>query len=451
MPGIANPIVSTAEVQTVTVDATGGTFTVTHSGNTSSALAFNVSAADFTAAMDSILPTGGQCVVTGGPGAAGGGTPYTLTWSTDAGNVAAPTTNPASLTGGAGTATVATVTAGVGAAATPWLSVGAHAEPTHTTPDQGDWQWSMTEVAAWMADDPWSDTPDSVSPVIAAVANVVNDLLPDSTRQDLKDFLVVAPDGIIDTVDAGKETDREWLAVDWLVRTLLPLWLETWVGYDHAPVSTAADDIAALPAVASGTFDESATLDAFEVAGRAVWDYRATKLIGVFDTIGGGSDAWRFSSVQDAIGYAGADVVTWGYRLLRGGGLTPTGADDGAQTFAAAYAAAEQVAVDLAEAFVSSTFLTGRDDNSPWRPTDTEIVVGQAWMMMRDAVWVRVTASAMAAAANQLGAVRLGTAEGTFAAHYASIYTAAFDQVTTTINTDLSATLFDIIDDLSAY
>lgn len=451
MPGIANPIVSTAEVQTVTVDATGGTFTVTWNGATTSALAFDVSAAAFTTAMDAIADGTGNVVVTGGPGAAGGGTPYTLTWSAGRGNVPAPTTDATSLTGGAGTAVVATTTAGVTALADPWLSVGAHTSPTGSVPDQGDWQWCMTEVAAWMGGATWSDEPANVSPVIAAVANVVNDLLPDSTRQDLKDFLVVAPDGIIDTVDAGKETDREWLAVDWLVRTLLPLWLETWVGYDFAPVSTAADDIAALPAVASGTFDESATLDAFEVAGRAVWDYRATKLIGVFDTIGGGSDAWRFSSVQDAIGYAGADVVTWGYRLLRGGGLTPTGADDGAQTFAAAYAAAEQVAVDLAEAFVSSTFLTGRDDNSPWRPTDTEIVVGQAWMMMRDAVWVRVTASAMAAAANQLGAVRLGTAEGTFAAHYASIYTAAFDQVTTTINTDLSATLFDIIDDLSAY
>ena len=221
MPGIANPIVSTAEVQTVTVDATGGTFTVTWNGATTSALAFDVSAATFTTAMDAVADGAGNVVVTGGPGAAGGGTPYTLTWSAGRGNVPAPTTDATSLTGGAGTAVVATTAAGVSALADPWLSVGAHAEPTTSVvPDRGDWQWCMMEVAAWMAGEAWSDDPANVSPVIAQLCKLLNDTLPDSTRQELKVFLVAAPDGVIDTVDAGKETTRRNMCTDWLVRTL---------------------------------------------------------------------------------------------------------------------------------------------------------------------------------------------------------------------------------------
>lgn len=105
----------TNEVQTVTVDATGGTFTWTHGGQTTAATAFNASAATFLAnieALSNFVP--GDVTVTGGPGAAGGGTPYTITFTglyADT-NVAAATTNAGSLTGGAGTATVATVTAG---------------------------------------------------------------------------------------------------------------------------------------------------------------------------------------------------------------------------------------------------------------------------------------------------------------------------------------------------
>lgn len=104
-----------AEVQTITVDATGGTFTVTYSGQTTAALAFDITAANLQAALEGLSTIGsGNVTVTGGPGDAGGNTPYSVTFAgalagTD---VAAMTTNAGSLTGGAGTAAVAVGTAG---------------------------------------------------------------------------------------------------------------------------------------------------------------------------------------------------------------------------------------------------------------------------------------------------------------------------------------------------
>lgn len=118
----------TNEVQQVTVDATGGTFTVTHAGQTTTALAFNVSAAAFTTALDALSNLApGDVVVTGGPGNSGGTTPYTLTFGGTLAytNVAQVTCASGSLTGGPATATPSTPTPGVGAdvavtGAGPW-------------------------------------------------------------------------------------------------------------------------------------------------------------------------------------------------------------------------------------------------------------------------------------------------------------------------------------------
>ncbi len=103
------------KVQTITVDATGGTFTITYSGQTTTGLAFNASGATVTTALDALSNLApGDIVVTGGPGASGGGTPYTLTYggTLAATNVPTVTASGASLTGGAGTATVATTVIG---------------------------------------------------------------------------------------------------------------------------------------------------------------------------------------------------------------------------------------------------------------------------------------------------------------------------------------------------
>lgn len=99
-----------SEVQTITVDATGGTFTITFNGETTTAIAEAATAATVQAAMEvlsSIDP--GDVTVTGDAGG-----PFTFTFAGQylGENVPVMTTNAGSLTGGAGTAVVATTTAG---------------------------------------------------------------------------------------------------------------------------------------------------------------------------------------------------------------------------------------------------------------------------------------------------------------------------------------------------
>lgn len=92
----------TNEAQTVTVTGTptGGTFTLTYSGQTTAAIAYNANAAAVQAALIALsnIDTG-EVVVTGGPGP---GTPWVVTFGGDlqGTNVAQMTADDALLTGG---------------------------------------------------------------------------------------------------------------------------------------------------------------------------------------------------------------------------------------------------------------------------------------------------------------------------------------------------------------
>ena len=105
------------EVQTVTITGgpTGGTFTLTWSGQTTAAIAYNATAATVQTALEALSNIApGDVVVTGNAGG-----PYTLTWGgTQLGeDVAAPTAT-ASFTGGTSPGvTIATTTAGGAATA----------------------------------------------------------------------------------------------------------------------------------------------------------------------------------------------------------------------------------------------------------------------------------------------------------------------------------------------
>jgi hypothetical protein len=107
----------TNEVQTLTVTGgpTGGTFTITWSGQTTAAIAYNATAAVVQTALEALSNIApGDVVVTG---SAGG--PWTLTWGgTQLGeNVAAPTTTESFTGGTTPDITIATTTAGGSATA----------------------------------------------------------------------------------------------------------------------------------------------------------------------------------------------------------------------------------------------------------------------------------------------------------------------------------------------
>ncbi|MGH9910365.1 MAG: hypothetical protein ACRD32_06960, partial [Nitrososphaerales archaeon] len=94
--------INAATVQTLTVDATGGTFTLTYKGQTTAAIAEAATAAAVDAALEllSTIGTGGVVVT----GSAGG--PYTITLSDSLGIHELITTDATLLTGGAGTAVI---------------------------------------------------------------------------------------------------------------------------------------------------------------------------------------------------------------------------------------------------------------------------------------------------------------------------------------------------------
>lgn len=100
----------TSEVQTVTLAAaTGGTFTLTLSGQTTGAIAYDATAAAVQAALEALSNVGlGKIAVSGNAGGA-----YTATFDRSLGNVAQMTGDAANLTSGTtATVTVATTTAG---------------------------------------------------------------------------------------------------------------------------------------------------------------------------------------------------------------------------------------------------------------------------------------------------------------------------------------------------
>jgi hypothetical protein len=70
--------------------------------------------------------------------------------------------------------------------------------------------------------------PPGVSPVLHSYGMALNDCFGDGKRQQLKRFLP-QPDGsdiLAGTADDGLDEQRGYLALDWLIRTYTPAWLD---------------------------------------------------------------------------------------------------------------------------------------------------------------------------------------------------------------------------------
>ena len=101
-------------------------------------------------------------------------------------------------------------------AALPPLSAGAH--------EQVDEGACFMEAVSYVAGEPWSDKPACACPVLGAFLRTWNDDLSDTDRDRLLRPLVRRLVGSRSTPEV--EARRSWLAMDWLVRTNAPAWLQ---------------------------------------------------------------------------------------------------------------------------------------------------------------------------------------------------------------------------------
>ena len=120
------------------------------------------------------------------------------------------------------------------------------------------------ELASWLAHEPHSDEPASVSRVLATYTRWLASGLDDPTRQELKgraDRLVGTADPATNDARLGPDdTARAWLAADWLVRVQAPAWLRL------AALSEAAARLEALGPVT----DNLELVRAVDVLGSAI-------------------------------------------------------------------------------------------------------------------------------------------------------------------------------------
>jgi hypothetical protein len=154
---------------------------------------------------------------------------------------------------------------------------------SHQSKDEGG---CILEWVSYLAGEPWSDTPECVSPVIRQFCITWNDQLPDADRTRLlRPFLLK-----VQGTNTGPEDDekRAWVACDWLVREFTPGWLRRAGLNDDAAVLAALPELtstelcdAALPSIRKAQKKADAARDAAgaaagaaarDAAGAAAWD-----------------------------------------------------------------------------------------------------------------------------------------------------------------------------------
>lgn len=141
----------------------------------------------------------------------------------------------------------------------------------HAGPDDG---MCVMEAVAWVHDAEWTDKWDNVSPVLGEFCRCLNDRWEVRPRQKLKPFVTRLPG----TADDGQDEARSYLALDWLVRTYTPAWLdlagltnEAAVLRAHRPITNTAS------AKSAHTLTVAARDVAAFIAGPAVsWDVWAS-------------------------------------------------------------------------------------------------------------------------------------------------------------------------------
>ena len=80
----------------------------------------------------------------------------------------------------------------------------------------------LLEAVAWWAEEAHTDHPACVSPALGSYGRGLNDVLPGGKLQTLKPLIPLQPG----TAGDGLDETRGYMALDWLIRTWTPVWLD---------------------------------------------------------------------------------------------------------------------------------------------------------------------------------------------------------------------------------
>jgi hypothetical protein len=161
----------------------------------------------------------------------------------------------------------------------------------------------VMEAVAWLAGRSHTDAPECVSAPIAAGLRAWNDGLPsDEERNRL--LLPIAPLSLGTAADDAIEQRRSLMALDWLIRTWLPTWLDLVPALAvHANAVRALPEMTDANAAAAGIVVRAARAAARDAAGHGAW---AAAWDAAWDAAGHG--AW--DAAWDAAG-AAAGAAAW--------------------------------------------------------------------------------------------------------------------------------------------
>jgi len=143
------------------------------------------------------------------------------------------------------------------------LKSGSHAEASR--------EMCVMEAVAFVAGEPWTDSPVCASEVIAGFMRSWNDaILDDAHRTELLAPLVPR---LIDTRGTSAvEMRRSWLAFDWLARVQAPAWMDlVEATKPHAVAVRALAPLASRARVEAASASLFAARDCSSAAGDAAW------------------------------------------------------------------------------------------------------------------------------------------------------------------------------------
>ena len=198
----------------------------------------------------------------------------------------------------------------------------------HQTRDQGV---CLLEAVAWWAEEPHTDHPECVSKVLGGFGRSLNDVLPAARRQDLRPLIPLLPG----TADDGRDETRGYLALDWLIRTYTPAWL----------------DLAGLTAEAAALRDFRRIADL--AAAKAVRPHVEAARDKAYAAGAAAGDAAWDAARAAAGAAAGAGAAAWDAAGAAAGAAARAAAGAGAAAGAAAWAALKPTVEQLQDSAIT--------------------------------------------------------------------------------------------------